>query len=182
MNKVFGIVSILKERNGNVIGDHASTRDTRSTHWLRLKLRFSKDRALSKPSGTCFKLLQLKSNVVNSSRWNNSAGIPLDLTLLRLTFNVRRQPSSVNSPYKRSTLLLTNERCSCWKKKEKVSNLRRSEVVEPSIATASFQILRAIKKQTSARRQFYQLQQFAHFFWNLGQVGLVQFQPLYTGH
>lgn len=41
--------------------------------------------------------------------------MPLDLILFRLMFNVLRQPSSVSSPYKRSSLFLTNERCSCFK-------------------------------------------------------------------
>lgn len=38
--------------------------------------------------------------------------MPLDFTLLRLMFNVLKQPSSVSSPYKRSSLFLTRERCS----------------------------------------------------------------------
>lgn len=84
----------------------------RFTYLLWLKFRTSKDLDRSSPSGTSFRLLWLKSKVVNSSKLNNSEGIPEFLTLLCRKFKVRKQANSVNSPNSRSSLFFVNDRCS----------------------------------------------------------------------
>lgn len=80
--------------------------------WLRLSTK--RLRALSRPSGTSFNTLWLRSRVVRSSKWKSWAGMPELFTLLCRMLSVRNDDSSVNSPNSFSSPLWVKERCSCY--------------------------------------------------------------------
>lgn len=78
--------------------------------WLRLRTR--RFLAFSKPSGTSFKMLWLRSKVVRSSRSNSWTGMPELFTRLWRMLRVLKEESSVNSPNSFCSPLCVRDKCS----------------------------------------------------------------------